>query len=135
MAQEKAVAGITSVFLYADPTELYIAYPPIWADLAMYQGLGMDIIEPENVPEGDYWEQLSTEQAVKYVSDLLFQSSRTGTLTLEELAEHPTYGTLPAVKAGQVIAWDQDFIQSYQGLTAALDHLTEALSNAEKVTE
>lgn len=135
VAQEKADAGLTSVFLYADPTELYIAYPPIWADLAMYQALGMDIVEPENVPEGDYWEQLSTEQAVKYVSDLLFQSSRTGTLTLEELAGHPTYGTLPAVKAGQVIAWDQDFIQSYQGLTAALDHLTEALSNAEKVTE
>ena len=135
VAKEKADAGITSVFMYADPTELYIAYPPIWADLAMYQGLGMDIIEPENVPEGEYWEQLSTEQAVKYVSDLLFQSSRTGTLTLEELVAHPTYGTLPAVKAGQVIAWDQDFIQSYQGLTAALEHLTEALSNAEKVTE
>lgn len=135
VATEQADAGITSVFMYADPTELYIAYPPIWADLAMFQGLGMEIIVPDTVPEGDYWEQLSTEQAVKYVSDLLFQSSRTGTLTLEELAEHPTYGTLPAVQAGQVYAWDQDFIQSYQGLTAALDHLTEALSKAEKVTD
>jgi iron complex transport system substrate-binding protein len=135
VAKAKAEAGITSLFIYADPTELYIAYPPIWADLAMYQALGMDIIVPDSVPEGDYWEQLSTEQAVKYVSDLIFQSSRTGTLTLEELAAHPTYGTLPAVKAAQVIAWDQDFIQSYQGLTAALAHLTEALRNAEKVTD
>ena len=135
VAKEKAEAGITSLFMYADPTELYIAYPPIWADLAMYQALGMNIMVPENVPDGDYWESLSTEQAARYVSDLLFQSSRTGTLSLEELAAHPTYGTLPAVKAGQVIAWDQDFIQSYQGLTTALNHLSEALQNAEKVTE
>lgn len=133
VAKEQANAGITSLFMYADPTELYIAYPPIWADLAMYEALGMDIIVPENVPEGDYWESLSTEQAAKYASDLIFQSSRTGTLSSEELAAHPTYGTLPAVRAGQVFAWDQDFIQSYQGLTAALNHLTEALRDAEKV--
>ena len=135
VAQETADAGLTSLFMYADPTELYIAYPPIWADLAMYQALGMDIIVPGPVPEGEYWESLSTEQAIKYVSDIIFQSSRTGTLSLEELAAHPTYGALPAVKAGQVFAWDQDFIQSYQGLTAALTHLTEALRDAEKVTE
>jgi iron-desferrioxamine transport system substrate-binding protein len=135
VAKAQADTGITSLFMYADPTELYIAYPPIWADLAMYQALGMDIIVPDPVPVGEYWESLSTEQSIKYVSDLLFQSSRTGTLSLEELAAHPTYGTLPAVKAGQVIAWDQDFIQSYQGLTTALNHLTEALRTAEKVTE
>ncbi len=134
VAKEKADAGITSLFIYADPTELYVAYPPIWADLAMYQALGMNIIVPDAVPEGDYWESLSTEQAIKYVSDILFQSSRTGTLSLEELAAHPTYGTLPAVKAGQVMAWNQDFIQSYQGLGAALETMIEALENAEKVT-
>lgn len=134
VAKEKADAGITSLFMYADPTELYIAYPPIWADLAMYQALGMDIIVPDSVPAGDYWESLSTELAVKYVSDLIFQSSRTGTLTLEELAAHPTYGALPAVKAGQVYAWNQDFIQSYQGLGSALETMIAALENAEKVT-
>lgn len=135
VAQETAEAGLTSLFIYADPTELYIAYPPIWADLAMYQALGMDIIVPDSVPEGDYWEALSTEQAVKYVSDLIFQSSRTGTLSLEELAAHPTYGALPAVRAGQVIAWNQDFIQSYQGLGAALATMIAALESAERVTE
>ena len=97
VAQETADAGITSLFMYADPTELYIAYPPIWADLAMYQALGMDIIVPDTVPEGEYWESLSTEQAIKYPSDLIFQSSRTGTLTPEDLAAHPSYGALPAV--------------------------------------
>jgi iron complex transport system substrate-binding protein len=135
VAEEKTDAGITSLFIYADPAELYIAYPPIWADLAMYQALGMNIIVPENVPAGEYWEALSTEQAIKYPSDLLFQSSRTGTLTPEELAAHPTYSALPAVKAGQVFAWDQDFIQSYQGLTTALAHLTESLQDAGKVTD
>lgn len=131
----KERADLTSLFIYADPTAAYIAYPPIWADLAMYQALGMNIVVPDGAPEGDYWETLSTEQANKYVSDLLFQSSRTGTLSLEELAAHPTYGTLPAVKAGQVFAWDQDFIQSYQGLTTAFEFFTEALRNATKVTD
>lgn len=135
VARAKADAGITSLFMYADPTELYIAYPPIWADLAMYQALGMDIIVPDNVPDGDYWESLSTEQAARYISDLIFQSSRTGTLSPEELAAHPTYGALPAVKAGQVITWNQDFIQSYQGLTSALGTMIEALETAEKVTD
>lgn len=130
----KAKADLSSVFMYADPTELYIAYPPIWADLAMYQGLGMNIVAPDTVPEGDYWEQLSLEQAGKYPSDLLFQSSRTGTLSLEELTEHPTIGKLPAVEAGQTSAWDQDFVQSYQGLAKSLAYFTEALQGAKKVT-
>ncbi|MFT4037237.1 MAG: ABC transporter substrate-binding protein [Thermomicrobiales bacterium] len=133
VVEEKA--DLSSVFMYADPTELYIAYPPIWADLAMYQGLGMNIVVPDTVPDGDYWEQLSLEQAGKYPSDLLFQSSRTGTLSLEELTTHPTIGKLPAVEAGQTYAWDQDFVQSYQGLAKSLAYFTGALQGAEKVTE
>lgn len=133
VAAEKA--DLTSLFIYADGTTEYVAYPPIWADLAMYQALGLNIIVPDSVPEGDYWEELSPEQAEKYVSDIVFQSTREGIFSLEELAAHPTYGTLPAVKAGQVGPWNQDFIQSYQGLAAAFDTLLGPLQNAQDVTE
>lgn len=133
VAREKA--ELTSLFVYADGTAEYVAYPPIWADLAMYQALGLNIIVPDNVPENDYWEQLSPEQAAKYPSDILFQSTRLGIFTPEELAAHATYGSLPAVKSGQIAPWNQDFIQSYQGLTAALQTLLQALESAEKVTD
>ena len=37
-----------------------------------------------------------------YQSDVLFQSTRTGVFSPEELAVHPTYGRLPAVESGQM---------------------------------
>lgn len=132
LAQEKG--DLTSLFVYADGTAEYVAYPPPWADLNMYQALGLNIIVPDNVPVNDYWEELSPEQASKYISDILFQSTRLGIFTPEELAAHATYGSLPAVKAGQVGPWNQDFIQSYQGLTAALETIIAALGPAEDVT-
>ena len=131
VAAEKA--DLTSLFIYADEANEYVAYPPLWADLAMYQALGLNIIVPE-APPGDYWEELSPELALKYPSDIVFQSTRAGVLTLEELAAHPTYGKLPAVAAGQAGPWNQDFIQSYQGLAAAFDMLLATLRGAEDVT-
>lgn len=131
VASEKA--DLTSLFIYADGEFEYVAYPPIWADLAMYQAMGLNIIVPD-APPGDYWEELSPEQASKYLSDVVFQSTRLGVFTLEQLQSHPTYGQLPAVKAGQVGPWNQDFIQSYQGLTAAFETLLGPLREAKKVT-
>lgn len=127
-------ADLTSLFVYADGTAEYVAYPPIWADLAMYQGMGLNIMTPQDVPEGDYWLELSPEQAGLYSPDVLFQSTRQGIFTPEQLAEHPTYGALPAVQAGQIAPWNQDFIQSYQGLTAAMQVVIDALSTAKVVT-
>lgn len=124
---------LTTLFVYADGQFEYVAYPPDWADLAMYQSFGLPIIEP-NAEPGSYWEELSPEQAMTYQSDVLFQSTREGVFSLEELAAHPTYGRLPAVKAGQTGPWNQDFIQSYQGLHAALQTMMATLEDAEDVT-
>lgn len=132
IAAEKA--DLTSLFVYADGTTEYVAYPPIWADLAMYQGMGLNIMVPQDVPEGDYWLELSPEQAALYSSDVLFQSTRKGILTPEQLAEHPTYGALPAVQARQIGQWNQDFAQSYQGLTTAFETMLDALREAKVVT-
>jgi iron complex transport system substrate-binding protein len=110
----------------------YLANPPDWADLAWYQSLGMNIVVPDAQP-GEYWEELSLEQAGKYLSDVFFSSSRGESPTLEELVAMPTFAALPAMVSGQIGAWNQDFIMSYQGLTAALTNMIEVLSSAEKV--
>lgn len=126
-------SDLTSLFAYAGNDFEYVAYPPDWADLSMYQSLGLQIMEPDAAP-GDYWEELSPELAMTYQSDVFFQSTRAEVLSLEELTAHPTYGQLPAVQAGQVGNWNQDFIMSYQGLTAALETMLATLRTAEKVT-
>jgi iron complex transport system substrate-binding protein len=131
LAEEKS--DLTTLFVYAAGDNEYVANPSKWADLAMYQALGLNIIEPD-VPETEYWHQLSPEQALIYPSDVLFQSTRTEILSLEELAAHPTYGMLPAVASGQFGAWNQDFIMSYQGLTAAFETMLPVLQDATKVT-
>lgn len=111
----------------------YVANPGDWADLAMYERLGLNIIHPD-VDPGEFWQTLSVEQAMLYPSDILFQSTREEVLTLEAMATHPTYSQLPAVKAKQLGDWNQDVIQSYQGLAAALDSMTAVLANARDVT-
>ena len=131
LAAEKS--ELTNLFVYADNENEYIANWPKWADLAWYDALGLNIVKPD-VADTEYWLQLSPELAGSYPSDLLFQSTRMEVLSLEELRAHPTYGRLPAVESGQVHAWNQDFILSYQGLTAALETLIGALSAAEKIT-
>ena len=61
-------------------------------------------------------------------------ATRLGIFTPDELAAHATYGSLTAVNAGQISPWNQDFIQSYQGLTAAQETIVAALESAEDVT-
>lgn len=125
-------SGVRVMFLYADAEGAMVANPEDWAELAFYQSLGLNIVDPD-VPDGSYWEDLSAELAAKYPADLILQSTRAGLLTRDQLASHPTFGLLPAVKAGQIGDWDTDVIQSYQGLTAALQALTATLRTAEPV--
>ncbi|MBX3069812.1 MAG: ABC transporter substrate-binding protein [Thermomicrobiales bacterium] len=111
----------------------YAAYPPDWSDLTWYRSLGLNIIDPDVEP-GAFWETISNEEAIKYPADILFNSTRAGTSTLEELQANPIFNAHPAIAAGQVFPWNQDFILSYQGLTDALNTVIDALANAEKVT-
>lgn len=132
ITQEKA--DLTSLFGSADGEAVFVANPADWADLAWYRTLGMTIMDPE-VVRWAYWEELSAEQAGKYQPDIFFASQRAGSFTQEELQAHPLYKTLPAIAAGQVAPWNQDFIQSYQGLGMALDTMIQALESAKKVTD
>ena len=66
-------------------------------------------------------------------ADVVMQSTRTEVLDLAEFREHPFSGRLPAIAAGQLGGWNQDFIMSDQGLIAALTPLTDVPAAAEKV--
>lgn len=132
-----AKADLTVMFTYiSDGEEWYIVDPAGWADVSLYQRLGVNVIVPE---ESDgWWQTMSTEEALRYPADVIFNSSRGGgtlTLNLEQLQAHPTFGHHPAVIAGQVGEWNQDFIMSFQGMTDALNSIITPLSEATKVIE
>ncbi len=112
---------------------IYVANPPDWADLTLYSELGLNLVRPETAV-GTYWESLSMEEAIKYPADILFNSTRPGTLTPDELKAHPTFSRHPAVQAGQIGAWNQDFIMSYQGMAIALETTIAAIQTSAKVT-
>ena len=132
VAAEKS--DLTNVFGSIDATEkIYIANPPDWGDLSWYRELGLNIIDPEANPL-DYWQELSREGALMYPSDVFWQSTRPGTLTPEEMQADPVLSGNPAIRAGQVGWWNQDYILSYQGMADALESLSAVLSSAEKVT-
>jgi len=131
LATEKA--DVSSLFGYVmDGAEWYAATQADWADLAWFARLGLNIVDVPGEP-GDFWETLSTEQAVTYPADVFFNSARAGTLSLEELAASPTFQQHPAVAAGQIGSWNQDFIMSYQGLTEALNGIAATIAASTRI--
>lgn len=132
-AQVQAHPDLTALFAHVDGSGFSVANPEDWADLSWFRELGLNIIEPD-IEAGTFWEFLSAEQAGMYQPDILFVSQRDEAFTLEDILAHPLYGMLPAVKAGQIGPWNQDMIQSYQGLEAALSSMLGTLENARKVT-
>lgn len=124
---------LTALFIYISEAESYIAAPPDWADIAMYQAFGVNVFDPE-IDLGLYWLTISNELSKDYPADMIFVSTRGGRMTNEELQAMPSWGQHPAVKAGQIFDWNQDFILSYQGMKDAYDILTEALTTSNKVT-
>lgn len=129
-------ADLSVIFTYiGDGEQWHIVDPVGWADVSLYQQAGVNVAVPD---ESDgYWQTLSFEEALRYPADVMFNSSRGGgtlTLSLEDLQAHPTFNTHPAVAAGQVGDWNQDFIMSYQGMTDAIKAIISPLEAAAKVT-
>lgn len=131
LASEKS--DIVSGFYAIGDTAAYLANPGMWADLSFYQGLGLNIMVPD-IAEDEYWIELSLERLNEYDVDILFQTARTGYLSIDKIIELPTANQLPAIQTAQIHPWNQDMIQSYQGMTAAMDVIIEALTSSEKVT-
>ncbi|MEV6791544.1 ABC transporter substrate-binding protein [Streptomyces sp. NPDC051320] len=112
----------------------YISTPEPSADLRYFKELGVNIVVPDKVDKQGWFESLSWENADKYPADIIMMDNRTSALQPAALKSKPTWGELPAVKAGQVIPRSTtDPIFSYDKCAPALDALAEAIENARKV--
>ena len=52
----------------------------------------------------------------------------------KDLTGKPTWGQLPAVKAGQILGWPSEPIFSYDKCAAQIEALTKAVTTAKKVS-
>ncbi|KWT62898.1 ABC transporter substrate-binding protein [Streptomyces albus subsp. albus] len=111
----------------------YASNPGINSDIMYYKSLGVDIIVPDNLDKGGYFENLSWENADKYPADVLMLDNRTSALQPKDLAAKPAWNKLPAVKAGQVTGWSSEPRFSYAGAAPLMEELTKAIQNAKKV--
>ena len=111
------------------PDLFYASNPKVSTDLMYFAELGVEIVVPNKLESGDYFEALSWENADKYPADLILLDSRGTALQPADLAAKPTWAQLPAVKAGQVTAWDAVPRFSYAGAAPLLENLAKAIRN------
>ncbi|MGY5135193.1 ABC transporter substrate-binding protein [Streptomyces nigrescens] len=114
------------------PDLFYASNPGINADLMYYKSLGVDLVVPDHLDKGGYFESLSWENADKYKADVLLLDNRTATLQPKDLAAKPSWAKLPAVKAGQITPWSSEPRFSYAGAAPLIESLTKAIEGAKK---
>lgn len=128
-------SDLTALFMNFDADAIYAAGPQGVAELEFLGSLGLQFANADSPESGAFWETLSTEAALKYPSDVLYNDVYSTYQTLEELQEQPVLDAMPAVATGQVGAWKRDFPVSYAGLTDFLEVILATLRTAEKVTD
>ncbi|MEU8998578.1 ABC transporter substrate-binding protein [Streptomyces caniferus] len=114
------------------PDLFYASNPGINGDLMYYKSLGVDLIVPDHLDKGGYFESLSWENADKYQADVLLLDNRTATLQPKDLAAKPSWAKLPAVKAGQITPWSSEPRFSYAGAAPLIESLAKAIESAKK---
>ncbi len=127
----EANPGIRCLFIYPAEDTIYVANPKVVSDLIYFRELGLETPELD-VSDTEYWEFLSWEESAKYPADLIFTTTR-APMTVDDLKAHPVFGQLPAVQAGQLVAWNDTHVISYQGLATLLTETLDAVSAASVV--
>ncbi|MFD3547622.1 ABC transporter substrate-binding protein [Streptomyces sp. NPDC058655] len=112
----------------------YVSSPDTAADLKYFKSLGVEFVTPQNLGEGGFFESLSWENAGTYKADVILLDNRTSALQPEQLKAKPTWGELPAVKAGQVVPRMAEPIYSYDKCAQLLEDLATSIRNAKKVS-
>ena len=114
-------------------TDLLYAANPVYApELLDFQKWGLKVIEPDAVDKGfPYWENLSWENADKYQPDVLLLDSRTFDEGLKVAKAQPTWNSIRAAKAGQVIEWPAFWLHTYGHYATAIEKLTDDLTDVD----
>jgi iron complex transport system substrate-binding protein len=131
-AAAKAKPGLKVLAASASPDLFYASSPGKNTDLIYFEELGVDLIVPDKLSKEGYFENLSWENADKYKADVIMLDSRTQALQPKDLGSKPSWKDLPAVKAGQVIAWQPEPRFSYEGCAPILEALAASIRSAKK---
>ncbi|MFC8272396.1 ABC transporter substrate-binding protein [Streptomyces sp. NPDC057271] len=115
------------------PDLFYVSTPVRPTDTLYFQELGVNVITPDKLDQGGWFEGLSWENVDKYKADVILLDNRTSALQPEALKAKPTWAALPAVKAGQVFPRVTEPIYSYAKCAPLMEDLAKALENAKKV--
>ncbi|MFJ8043885.1 ABC transporter substrate-binding protein [Kitasatospora sp. NPDC096147] len=130
----KAANGIKVLACSGAADIFYASAPAMSTDLMYFKELGVDIIVPDKLDQGGYFESLSWENAGKYPADLLLLDKRVTALQPKDLASKPGWAQLPAVKANQITPWDAVPRFSYAGAAPLLEELAKAIEGAKKLS-
>ncbi|MGQ0718123.1 MAG: ABC transporter substrate-binding protein [Pseudonocardiales bacterium] len=109
-AAVEAKPDLLAVALYASPTEgISFCRPATFPGLRQLQQLGLELVVPEggaaDINEdfaNFFFDSVSLELADKYPADLILLDADTSP---EDMAGVPTWAALPAVQAGQIVAF------------------------------
>ncbi|WP_214320377.1 ABC transporter substrate-binding protein [Nonomuraea sediminis] len=115
------------LFCAASPESFWVCDPRGFPDQKYLLAKGLDIVVPDKTDEGGYYQSLSWESIDRYAADAIFADARRQSMRLQEIARKPTWGKLPAVRAGHVYPWRAEMRFSHQGYTALLEELTANL--------
>ncbi len=108
---------------------LYVANPEFAPELQDFDRWGLDVIEPDSPDKGfPYWENLSWENADKYQPDVLMFDNRSMAADRKTVKAQPTWTTIRAAKADQIVEWPGFWLHTYGHFATALDKLREELS-------
>ncbi|MEH0982558.1 ABC transporter substrate-binding protein [Micromonospora sp. CPCC 205556] len=129
----KANPGIRVLAASGSPDLFYVSNPKVSTDLMYFAELGVDIVVPNKLASGDYFESLSWENAGKFPADLILLDNRATALQPKDLAAKPTWQQLPAVRANQVTGWDAVPRFSYAGAAPLLENLAAAIRSAKRL--
>ncbi|GAB2908476.1 ABC transporter substrate-binding protein [Nonomuraea fastidiosa] len=108
----------------------WVVNPPEYPDIVHLTNAGLNVVKPDKVDEGGFFQTLSWENADTYDADVILYDTRTQALKPEEMMKKPTFAKLPAVKAGQLYPWAAEAPFSYHGYADFLEDLVENLAKA-----
>ncbi|SPT62993.1 MULTISPECIES: ABC transporter substrate-binding protein [Actinomadura] len=131
-AAAKARPGLKVLAASASPDLFYASSPNKNTDLIYFKELGVELIVPEKPSQDGYFEELSWENAGKYKADVIMLDTRTQALQPKDLGSKPSWKDLPAVKAGQVVAWQPEPRFSYEGCAPIIESLAQTIQSAKK---
>lgn len=125
----KAKSGLKVAFVSATKDQFYYANPAVFSDLLFLQRQGIDFIIPKVPKDEPHFEFLSWEQAGKYQPDVFLYDKRNEAFFTTNLKKYPTLANLPAVRAGQLTAWNPETPSAWSTFAPALNDLAQALSS------